>query len=79
MFQLPALCCKLLYNLAPLPYLLRAVHSEFHEMLPPELEVPKVPNKLNLTLNFRLCIFLKLTLVEFEKNSCVPPLLTQTK
>jgi len=43
---------KFLYYLASLPYLLRGVLSELLEMLPPELEVPKVPTKLNITLNF---------------------------
>ena len=45
---------KLLYNRANLPYLLRAVLSELLETLPPELEVPKVPTKLNITLNFKV-------------------------
>ena len=45
MFRLPALCCKLLYNLIPphtLPYLLRVVLSGLPEMLSPKLEVPQI-------------------------------------
>ena len=47
MFRLPALCCKLLYNLTPL---LTPTSSDVLlgslEMLSPELEVLKIPTKI---------------------------------